>query len=108
MQTNCQEQFVYQCKKRYQASQIVETCQHSCIKPTEELKAKHTNVANRGVYLIHRWCINFSQSGRYNNTVILKRKMVKKRRKMTNDSILDISSGINQEKTDADSNPANE
>jgi len=70
VQTQCQDQFVYRCLKPNQISKISDTCEYSCVKPTSELKAKYTNVANFRVDQSYRWCINFSQSGRYNHTMV--------------------------------------
>jgi len=69
LQTACQDQFVYWCKRPNQISRIAENCQYSCVKPTQEFQAKYTEFAGWRVAPDLRWCINLSQSGKCKHIV---------------------------------------
>jgi len=64
LQTNCEDNFVYKCKKSTQTSEITKKCHHTCVIPSEEIKSKYNYLSTKRVAPVFRWCIDPSEPGR--------------------------------------------
>jgi len=62
-QTNCEDNSVYLCTKPMKASDLSKKCHHTCVQPSEEIKAKYNYLSTKRVAPDFRWCIDPSEPG---------------------------------------------